>query len=95
VKEEYLWTSGMAVDCKESFSWCSINQKIDFDAIDVNVDLTATGNCLAVVFSQDDSIFERIDCDKKLLFVCEVIKFYIFTFRSGKVVDFLQQIVDF
>jgi len=68
VENEYLWTSGMVSDCKEEFSWCSINKK---DSYPVDTSLKDT-KCLAMELT--NMRMKSFNCSAKMYFACEVIK---------------------
>jgi len=90
VNQQYLWTSGMAVDCKKSFSWCSNNKKIHFDEINVAPPTDNGQKCLAILFQEgglgeENAFFSTFNCETELLlFVCEVIKLYFFKEHSAQ-----------
>jgi len=71
VKNEYLWTSGMISNCKDKFSWCSINKKVRFhSSFYQNGDGT---KCLAV--DLDTVAMTHLNCNKEMYFACEVFFF--------------------
>jgi len=71
VKNEYLWTSGMISNCKNEFSWCSINKKVRFhSSFYQNGDGT---KCLAVELNNLE--MTHFNCSKEMYFACEVIYF--------------------
>jgi len=66
VDKEYLWTSGMVSDCKEKFTWCSVDKKVE-DSLEQN---DIREKCLAVELNSGG--LKSFRCSKEMLFACEV-----------------------
>jgi len=67
VEDQYFWTSGMVSDCKQGFSWCSVNQEIPKHQ---KLSLKDGGNCIA--FDPLKRDMRSFNCTERLYFVCEV-----------------------
>jgi len=63
VNNEYLWTSGMVSDCKQEFTWCSINEKVPHS-------MNASLKCIAV--DLNNYHIKTFNCNSKQYFACEV-----------------------
>jgi len=78
-QEFYVWSSGLAVDCKGNYAWCPTKLAID-EKSPVALDKSGNRNVLdnstkCLAFDGGAVVLYPFNCDRKFFFVCEV-KFF-------------------